>query len=109
MLFYIGTIVLNIGRYTGISAEIPVFYPKQYDKCKNLPDFILDRYGPIYRHVADISADIRDEMSDIAADVVTYLDNYYLFCLRDRFILFYIHCGILMMFLYDVWIITYFF
>ena len=26
-------IVLNIGRYTGISAEIPVFYLKRYDKC----------------------------------------------------------------------------
>jgi len=55
--------------------------------------------------MADISADIRDEISDI----VTYLDNYFLFCLRDRFILFYIHSGISMMFLFDVWIKTYFF
>ena len=55
------SIVLNIGRYTGISAEIPVFYPKRYNKCKDLPDIVLDRYGPIYRHVADISTDIRDE------------------------------------------------
>ena len=75
-------IVLNIGRYTGISTEIPVFYPKRYDKCKNLSDIVLDRYGPIYRHVADISADIRDEISDISADTVTYLDNYYFCCLR---------------------------
>jgi len=29
--------------------------------------------------------------------------------LRDCFILFYVHYGISMMFLYDVWIITYFF
>ena len=56
-----GCIVLNIDRYTVISAEIPVFYPKRYDKCRNLPDIVLDRYWPIYRHVADISADIRDE------------------------------------------------
>jgi len=47
-----GSIVLNIRRYIGISAEIPVFYPKRYDKCKILPDIILDRYGSIYRHVA---------------------------------------------------------
>ena len=69
----------------------------------------MDRYGPIYRHVADISANIRDEISDISACIVTYLDNYYFFCLRDHFILFYVHCGISMMLLYDVWIITYFF
>ena len=25
------SIVLNIGRYTGISVEIPVFYPKRND------------------------------------------------------------------------------
>ena len=54
-------IVLNIGRDTCISAEIPVFYSKRYDKYKNLPDIILDLYGLIYRHVVDISADIRDE------------------------------------------------
>jgi len=72
-------IVLNIGRYTGISAEKPVFYSKRYDKCKNLPDIVLDRYGLIYRHVADISADIQDEISDISADIVTYLNNYYFF------------------------------
>ena len=36
----------------------PVFYPKRYDKYKNSPDIVLDRYWPIYRHVADISADI---------------------------------------------------
>ena len=101
-------IVLNIGRDTGISAEISVFYSKRYDKYKNLPVIILDLYGLIYRHVVDISADIRDEISDISADIVTYLDNYF-FCLGDHFILFYVHCGILMMFLYDVWIITYFF
>ena len=53
--------VLNIGRYTGISAEISVFYSKRYDKCKILSDIVLDRYGPIYRHVADISADTQDE------------------------------------------------
>ena len=58
-------IVLNIARYTGKSAEIPVFYSKRYDKCKILPDIILDQYWPIYRHVADISADIRDEISEI--------------------------------------------
>ena len=55
-----------------------MFYPKQYDKCKNLPDIVLDRYGPIYCHVADISADIRDEISDILADIVTYLDFFLL-------------------------------
>ena len=32
------TIVLNIGRYTGMSAEIPIFYPKRYDKYKILLD-----------------------------------------------------------------------
>ena len=73
--------VLNIGWYTVISAEIPVFYPKRYDKCKNLSDIILDRYGPIYRHVTDIdiSADIQHEISNILTDTVTYLDNYYFF------------------------------
>jgi len=30
-------IVLNVGQYTGISAEIPVFYPKRYDTRKILP------------------------------------------------------------------------
>ena len=55
---WLRNIVLNISRYTDISAEISVFYSKQYDKCKNLPDIVLDRYVPIYRHVADISADI---------------------------------------------------
>ena len=74
----IGT-VLNIGRYTGILAEIPVFYPKWYVKYKNLPDIVLDRYWPIYRHVVDISPDIWDEISDISADIVTYLDNCYFF------------------------------
>ena len=72
----------TIYRY---SAKIPVFYSKRYDKCKNLPDIILDRYGPIYRHVADISADILDEISDILADIVTYLDNYYYFLLERSF------------------------
>ena len=33
--------------------------------------------------MADISADNRDEISDISADIVTYLDTYF-FCLRDR-------------------------
>ena len=75
-------IFLNIGRY----AEIPVFYSKRYGKCKNLSDIILDRYGPIFRHVADISVDIRDEISDISADIVTYLNNYYFFYLIDHFI-----------------------
>ena len=32
-----------------------------YDKCKILLDIILDQYGPIYRHLADISTNIRDE------------------------------------------------
>ena len=86
-------IVLNIGRYTSISAEIPVFYPKRYDKCKILPDINLDRYGPIYRYVADISADIRDEISDISADIVTYLDNYYYFLLERSF--YFILCHVL--------------
>ena len=48
-------------------------------------DIILDQYEPIYCHVADISDDIRDEISDISANIVTYLDNYYYFCLRDFF------------------------
>ena len=39
--------------------------------------------GPIYRHVADISADIRDEISDISADIVTYLDNYFFWLKRS--------------------------
>ena len=59
--------------------------------------------------MADISADIRDEISDISALIVTYLDNNNYFFLRDCFILFYVRYGISMMFLYDVWIITYFF
>ena len=59
--FSLIAIVLNIGRYTDISIKIWVFYPKRYDKCKILPDIILNRYGPIYRHVGDISADICDE------------------------------------------------
>jgi len=80
-------IVLNIGRYTGISAEIPVFYSKRYDKCKNFTGY---HFEPIYRYVADISADIRDKISDISAHIVTYLDNYYFF-VRDHFILFYVH------------------
>ena len=41
-------IILNIGWYTSISAEISVFYSKWYDKWKILSDIILDRYGPIY-------------------------------------------------------------
>ena len=102
-------IVLDISRNTDISAKIPLFYPKRYDKCKNLSDIVLDWYGQIYHHVADISADIRDKISDISANKVTYLDNYYYFFASDRFILFYVHCGISIMFLYDVWIITYFF
>jgi len=59
--------------------------------------------------VADISADIRDEISDISALIVTYLDNNYYFLLEKLCYLFYIHYGISMIFLYDVWIITYFF
>ena len=54
-------IVLNFGRYTGISAKISVFYPKRYDKCKILPNIVLNIYGLIYRHVADILTDIQDE------------------------------------------------
>ena len=77
--------VLNISRHTDISTEIPVFYPKWYDKCKILPNIVLDRYGPIYRHMADISADIRDEISDISADIVTYLDYYYFFLFERSF------------------------
>ena len=53
--------VLDIGCYIDISANIPVFYPKRYGKCNILPDIILNWNGPIYRHVADISADIQDE------------------------------------------------
>ena len=59
-----------IGRNTGILS-------KTYDKCKNLLDIILDRYEPIYRYVADKSTDIRDEISDLSAIIVTYLDDYY--------------------------------
>ena len=50
-----------IDRDTGISIEISVFSPKRYDKCKILSKIVFHRYGPIYRHGADISADIRDE------------------------------------------------
>jgi len=53
--------VLNIGRYTDISTDKPVFYPKRYDKCKILSDIVLDRYGLISRHVVYVSTDIRDE------------------------------------------------
>ena len=59
--------------------------------------------------MTDILAYIRDEISKISALIVTYLDNNYYFLLERLFILFYVHYGILMMFLYDVWIITYFF
>ena len=58
----------GLGMAGAISAEIPLFYPKRYDKCKNLSDIVLDRYELIYCHVADI----RDEISDISADIVTY-------------------------------------
>ena len=58
---HIVSIVLNNGLYIGISVEILVFYSRRYDKYKILPDNILDRYELIYCHVADISADIRDE------------------------------------------------
>ena len=52
-----------ISRDTGILAEILVFYLKRYDKCKILPDIILDRYiatWPIYcpmseMNISDIS------------------------------------------------------
>ena len=33
--------------------------------------------------MVDISADIRDEISDISTDIVTYLDNYYFFLERS--------------------------
>ena len=102
------SIILNIGWYTGISAEISVFYSKRYDKCKNLLDIILDRYWPniatwsIYRPIF--------EMKYWYIARYSYLFGYLLFfCLRDHFISFYVHCGISVMFLHDVWIITYFF
>jgi len=60
-------------------------------------NFIGYHFGLIYHLVADISANIRDEISDISAYIVTYLDNYF-FCVRDYFI-FYVHCGISVMFL----------
>jgi len=63
-----------IGRYTGILF-------KRYDKCKNLSDIVFDRLS----RVANISADIRDEISDISTDIVTYLDNYYYFLLERLF------------------------
>ena len=53
--------ILNIGRCIGISSEIPVFYSKWYGKCNILSDIILNWYGPIYHHVADIWADIWDK------------------------------------------------
>ena len=43
-------IVLNIGRYTGISAVILVFYPKRYDKYKNLPGIVLEILANISPH-----------------------------------------------------------
>ena len=58
-----------IGRDTGILSKT----------IQEVQKFIVYRFGPIYRHVADISADIRDEISDISADIVTYLDYYYFF------------------------------
>ena len=59
--------------------------------------------------MADISADIRDEISDISALMLLIWIIIMIFCLRDCFILFYVCYGISMMFLYDVWIINYFF
>ena len=56
--------VLNIGRYFGILAEIPVFYPKLYDKDKILLDIILDRYivtWPIYQLISEM------KLSDISS------------------------------------------
>ena len=32
---------LTLGRYTGILAEISVFYLKRYDKCEKLPDIVM--------------------------------------------------------------------
>ena len=58
---------------------------------QNLPDIVLDRYVPIYRHVADISADIWDEIFDIPVDIVTYLGNYYFFAWE---IIFFILCSL---------------
>ena len=52
---------------------------------QNLPDIVLDRYGPIYSHMADISTDIRDEIFDISADIVTYFDNNNYFLLERSF------------------------
>ena len=60
-------IVLNIGQYTGISTEIRVFYSKRYDKCKILPDIVLDRMGRyiaawlIYRPISEM------KISDISS------------------------------------------
>jgi len=61
MLRWMNTTVLTLGRYASISAKIPIFYQKLYDKCKILSDIILDRYRATYCPVDDISADIRDE------------------------------------------------
>ena len=69
-------------RYIGRDTDI---LSKTIRWVQKLPDIVLDRYGPIYRHVADISVDIRDEISDISVDIVTYLDNYYYFFLERSF------------------------
>ena len=55
-----------------------------------MQNFIGYHFGLIYHLVADISANIRDEISDISAYIVTYLDNYFFLCER----LFYILCSL---------------
>ena len=62
------SIVLNIG-------DIQVYWPIQNDAI-SAKIYRISFWTDI-RHMADISADIRDEISDISADVVTYLDNYF--------------------------------
>ena len=77
-----------------------------------MQEFIEYRFGPILADILPrgryIGRYIQNEISNILADIVTYLDNYF-FYLRDCFILLYVHCGISMMLLVDVCIITYFF
>ena len=41
--------ILNLDRYTGISVEIPVIYPKRYDKCKF---FFRYHFGPIWANIS---------------------------------------------------------
>jgi len=72
--------ILNLGWYTGISAEILVFYSKRYDKCKILPDIVLGRYittWPIRRLISEMNiSDIspRDAFEEI---LYTHLRSLY--------------------------------